>query len=91
MTSWMKGNFIIVIFVVMMTSSWAKPASPKTMRALDDSELSKVTDHEHSDKTSTHTHEPQGDKKDAQLSIAKENDFQKMKIIQTAQPKLFSR
>jgi len=43
----MKVQFIAIISIVISTISWAKPASLKTMYALDDSELSKVTDHNH--------------------------------------------
>lgn len=82
MTSWMKVNFIVVISVVMNTSSWAKPALPKAMHALDDSELSKITDHDHSDKNSlSHTHGLPVEKKEVSQSLFKEDDLQKMKII----------
>ncbi|CAI3124684.1 hypothetical protein MWMV2_MWMV2_01256 [Acinetobacter oleivorans] len=88
MTLWMKVNFIVVISVVMITYSWAKPASTKAMHTLDDSELSKVTDHDHSDKNLlTHTHEPLTKTKEVPQNLTKENDLRNLKLIQTPQPK----
>ena len=64
MTLWVKNNFIILISYVLISLSWAKPASTITMHVLDDSELSKITDHDHSDKSSlSHRHEPLMNKK----------------------------
>ncbi|ANS22216.1 MULTISPECIES: hypothetical protein [Acinetobacter] len=85
MISWMKKTFIAVMSVVMLTSIWAKPASLKTMHALDDNELSKITDHDHSDKTSlSHTH---SEKKEVLQNLTKENDLQNLKLVQSPQPK----
>ncbi|HCA5285784.1 TPA: hypothetical protein MW252_001873 [Acinetobacter nosocomialis] len=85
MISWMKKIFIAVMSVVMLTSVWAKPASPKTMHALDDSELSKITDHDHSDKTSL-SHN-QAEKKEVPENLTKENNLQNLKLVQSPQPK----
>lgn len=52
MTSWKKISCTLLLPIVMSTISWAKPTLPETMHALNDSELSKITDHEHVDKAS---------------------------------------
>ncbi|NAR17583.1 hypothetical protein GPS63_04550 [Acinetobacter haemolyticus] len=79
MISWMKFNCILIISIVANTMSWAEPASVKKMHALDDSELSKVTDHDHADKIShSHTHELGPNNKEAPQNLTKDNNLQKL-------------
>lgn len=47
MTSWMKYNLLFLMF--FNTISWAEPSTSKTIRSLDDTELSNITDHNHGD------------------------------------------
>ncbi|MDC5143781.1 hypothetical protein OHW32_11430 [Acinetobacter baumannii] len=79
MTSWKKISCTLLLPIVMSTISWAKPTLPETMHALNDSELSKITDHEHVDKASgSHAHEPPMEKKEVIQSLTKGDAIQKL-------------
>ncbi|MDC5543415.1 hypothetical protein OHX05_13320 [Acinetobacter baumannii] len=87
MISWMKKTFIAVMCAVMLTSAWSKAVLLKTMHALDDNELSKITDHDHPDNTPlSHTHN-HVEKKEVPENLTKESNLQNLKLVQNPQPK----
>ena len=59
-----ESNCIVVTSIVIGILSWAKPALPKTMHTIDDSELSKITDYDHTKSTEHENHHS----KDKQLN-----------------------
>lgn len=75
MTSWMKYNLLFLIF--LNTISWAEPSTSKTIRSLDDTELSNITDHNHGD-TKVDENKDDHHSKDKQL---RNEDSRQQKVI----------